>query len=53
VTMGRRCAVEVSLSLLGNLVDVGVLVFGGHDCCVMRIGIGGLDVRCRERKVMR
>jgi hypothetical protein len=30
VAMSGRCAVEVLLSLLGDLVDVGVLVFGRH-----------------------
>jgi hypothetical protein len=30
VAVGGRCAVEVLLSLLGDLVDVGVLVFGRH-----------------------
>ena len=37
VAVGSSCAVKVLLSLLGDLVDVSVLVFGRHDEVVVLV----------------
>jgi hypothetical protein len=35
VAMGGGCAVEVLLSLLGDVIDIGVLIFSRHGGCVV------------------
>jgi hypothetical protein len=54
VAVDSALAVEVLLSLLGNLVDVGVLVFGGHGgvcivCLIKFVELGGLEVCIGEK----